>query len=90
MQVVVEYLAQIKRAAGTPREMVELPSASTLGQLLAMLGDRHDAAFRDMLLDSQGKPRRMLLFFVAEQSVDASHTLKDGDVVSILAPMAGG
>ena len=90
MQVVVEYLAQIKRAAGTPRETAELPPAATLGQLLTLLAERHDASFRELLLDGEGKPRRSLLFFVSEQSVDAGHTLKEGDVVSILAPMAGG
>ncbi|MFO0863060.1 MAG: MoaD/ThiS family protein [Gemmataceae bacterium] len=90
MQVAVEYLAQIKRAAGTARETAELPAASTLGQLVTTLASRHDATFRDMLVDGEGKARRMLLFFIGEQSVDPSYTLSEGDVVSILAPMAGG
>jgi molybdopterin converting factor small subunit len=90
MQVSVEYLAQIKRAAGTPRETVDLPSGSTLGDLLAALADRHDGAFRDLLIDAEGRPRRTLLFFLGDQNIDANQTLTDGHVVSILAPMAGG
>ena len=90
MRVVVEYLAHIKRAGGTPRDTIEIPAGATLADVLGAVSVLLDAPFRELLLDAEGKPRRSLLFFVADRNIDGSHTLNDGDVVSILAPMAGG
>lgn len=90
MRIAVEYLAQIKRAAGVVRETTHLPDHATLENLLISLAATRDEAFRELLLDRTGRPHRSLLFFVDGASVGPSHTLKDGDLVSVLAPMAGG
>lgn len=89
MRVTVHYLAQIKRAAGCATETVE-SSAATLHDFLRTLADRHDANFRALLLDDSGIPRKSLLFFVADDHVDLTKTLADGDEITILAPMSGG
>jgi molybdopterin converting factor small subunit len=90
MRVAVYYLAQMKRAAGCSSEVAELPGAATLRSLLGILADRHGASLRELLLDEAQAPRRWLLFFVGDVHVDSSYPLRDGDAVTILAPMAGG
>ena len=44
----------------------------------------------NLLLDETHEPRRSLLFFVAEEHAELSRALRDGDTITILAPMAGG
>ena len=89
MRVTVHYMTQMKRAAGCSSEEVET-TASSLGQFLRSLADRHGDSFRAMLVDDAGEPRRSLLFFVREDHADLSRPLQDGDQITILAPMAGG
>jgi molybdopterin converting factor small subunit len=89
MRITVYYMAQIKRAAGCGSETIEI-TAGTLREFLRALGEKHDATFRGLLLDDAGDPRKSLLFFVGEDHADLSHLLKDGDTVTVLAPMAGG
>ena len=90
MQITVHYLAQIKRAAGCSVETVPASDAATLRDLLRALADRHDQAFRALLVDEAEEPRRSLLFFVGEEHAELSRQLNDGDAITILAPMAGG
>ncbi len=90
MQVTVHYLAQLKRAAGRGTESVDLPAGATLGELFHHLGERHGPAFRDLLLGPDGQPQRSLLLFVGDDPANAARPLRDGDSVTILAPMAGG
>ena len=90
MQVHLQYLAQMKRAAGCAGETLELPAECTLGGLFAQIADKHPPAFPPMLLDESGQPRRSLLVFVNDSHADAQQPLHDGDTVTFLAPMAGG
>lgn len=90
MQVTVHYFAQLKRAAGVGSETLALPPGCTLSQLVAQLAAIHNGAFRDMMLDAHSQPQRALLYAVGDVQADLSHALGDGDVVTILAPMAGG
>jgi molybdopterin converting factor small subunit len=90
MRVTIHYMAQIKRAAGCASENVEVAADSTLCDALRALADRHGAAFRAMLLDDTGEPRRSLLFFVGDEHAEPARLVRDGDAIAILAPMAGG
>ncbi|MBI3824144.1 MAG: MoaD/ThiS family protein [Planctomycetes bacterium] len=83
-------MTQIKRSAGCSSEEVEMSGAVALRDFLQALGARHGAAFRAMLLDDAGEPRRSLLFFVGEEHAELSRPLRDGDAITILAPMSGG
>lgn len=89
MRVTVEYMAQLKRLAGAATETVELADG-TLADLLRTLGDRHGDSFRKLLLGLDGRPQKSLLFFVGDEPADPARPLRDGDRVTILAPMAGG
>jgi molybdopterin converting factor small subunit len=92
MHVTVRYLAQLKQAGGSAGEQVEVPSSCSVDELLAYLADRHGASLRDLLLDPAGKRQPTILVFVGDVQVapvESAH-LRDGDVVTLLSPMAGG
>jgi molybdopterin converting factor small subunit len=90
MQVTVHYFAQLKRAAGVASETVTLEPDSTLSHLVLRLSQLHDSAFRAMILDAAGNPQRALLYAIGDDQADLERPLRDGDQVTILAPMAGG
>ena len=90
MRVTVQYMAQIRRAAGCSSEEVETPAAITLRDFLRSLADGRDSAFRTMLLDESEEPRKSLLFFVGDEHAELTTQLNPGDAVTILAPMSGG
>jgi sulfur-carrier protein len=90
MQITVHYFAQLKRAAGVGSETAEIPSSATLSQLIAALAIRHSEAFRKLVLDAAGQPQRTLLYAVGDDQADLNRVLNPHDVVTILAPMAGG
>jgi sulfur-carrier protein len=92
MQITVEYAAQLKRAAGTGREIVELGPAATLSELVQRVAERHGDALKPLLLDASGGLHPSILVFVNdEQCRDAAgRALKDGDTVALLPPISGG
>ncbi len=90
MHITVHYLTQIRRAAGCASETLDVPTDCTLEVFLHQLTERHDPAFRALLVDDANVIRRSLLFFVGDDHVELSRALRDGEAISILAPMAGG
>jgi molybdopterin converting factor small subunit len=92
MRVVVKYLAQVKQAAGCPSEAVELNGDGSVAELMRRLAEQHGEPLRALLLGSAGMPHHALLLFVGGEQVhgDSPRELRDGDVVTVLAPMAGG
>jgi sulfur-carrier protein len=85
MKVSIKYMAQAKRAADRAEESLDLEGGASLGELLKLLGERHGAALARLLGGSA-------LLFVGDEQVrgDPGRVLRDGDTVTVLAPMAGG
>jgi molybdopterin converting factor small subunit len=90
MRITVHYVAQLKRAAGTAREPVELEGGCTLTRLIRLLASARGEAFRGLTVDGRGEPQPSLLVFVGEEQVRSDRPLCDGDQVTLLTPMAGG
>jgi molybdopterin converting factor small subunit len=84
-------MAQVRHAAGRSAEVVELEGPRSLSELVVRLAGSHPA-LRPLLLDGKGGVQPALLLFVGDEQVDAlrSRPLRDGDVVTLLSPMAGG
>ena len=74
------------------KSAVELPSG-TLGEVLDRLNDEHPG-FKDRLFDDEGKLRKFVNLFVADDDVrflDGLNTpVPDGETVSIIPAVAGG
>lgn len=89
MNVTVRYLAQLRHAAGRPEDVVGVPGPLPVSGLLAELAGRRPA-MRSSFLTHAGRPQPTLLVFVGDEQVGHDHPLKDGDVVTLLTPVAGG
>jgi molybdopterin converting factor small subunit len=92
MKIVVYYLAQLKQAACVSSESIELKGSCTVQELVADLAHRRGEPLRRLLLDAGGALQPTLLIFVGEEQVMRSCPvfLKDGEVITLLTPMAGG
>jgi molybdopterin converting factor small subunit len=92
MKVAVNYLAQVKQAVGCGAESVELAGGCSLQEFVGRLASRHGEPLRRLLLNAAGGLRDGILLFVGDEQVrwEVAVELKDGDVVTVLAPMAGG
>lgn len=93
MKLRVQYMAQLRTAAGCSEEVVELPDTARLSDLLHHLAmTYHDA--RSHFMTDTGQPRPSLLIVVNEAAVSAREAeatmLHPNDVVTLLPPIAGG
>lgn len=91
MKITVRYSAQARHAVGQAEEALVLDASLSVRELLVRLAERH-ANLRRLLLTEQGDPQPALLLFIRDEQVggDSGRRLSDGDVVSILPPIAGG
>ncbi len=92
MKITVRYLAQIKHAAGVSIEQIEAAPDRTVREFVVDLAEQRAGPLRDALLNPDGNPRRSVLLFVGERQVAAGEdvSLRDGDELLILSPIAGG
>jgi len=92
MRVHVRYMAQLKQAAGTASESVELDGPWSALAFVAHLAERHGEPLRQFLLGPEGQLRPSVLVFVGDEQVVAGQSvpLRDGDVLTLLTPIAGG
>ena len=92
MNITVHYMAQVRRVAGRSVEQMELDRPCTLGELVAEVARRGGEPLHRLLLDGRGEPQAALLLFVGDNQVPAGQvvSLREGDVVTVLSPMAGG
>jgi molybdopterin converting factor small subunit len=92
MKVRVYYMAHLKQAAGRAIEEVEFGVPCTAGELVRRLAERHGDPLRRLLLDARGDLQPTILLFVNDTQVTGGGAvaLRDGDEVSLLAPIAGG
>jgi molybdopterin converting factor small subunit len=92
MTVHLEYTAQLKQAAGTSRETLEVPEGATFRSACALAATRHGEEFRRLLLTSEGTLQPTLLAFHCDQPVlpQADPPLKAGDTLTLMSPISGG
>jgi molybdopterin synthase sulfur carrier subunit len=92
MRVSVRYMAQLRTAAGVAEESVDLDGPCTASDLAALLAARHGDALRRLLLGADGRLSPVVLAFVGDTQVGPEErlALKDGDVITLLSPIAGG
>ena len=93
MKLCVQYMAQLRPLIGCSDEQVDLPEGTNVARLLTQLATAQPAAATH-LLTATGQMRPSLLvarngaaISVAEA---ATTVLQDGDVITLLPPIAGG
>ncbi|HOL95687.1 MAG TPA: MoaD/ThiS family protein [bacterium] len=92
MKITVEYSAFLKQHTGRAAETVETGGPCTVQELLRGLAARYGEPFHSALLDQNDRLRPVLLLSVNEEQVNWHQPapLHDGDIVTILSPIAGG
>lgn len=92
MNITLEYLAQLRTAAGKRSETVTGKEGTTLGAVLAEAATRLGPAFTALVFDGHGNLHPSLLVMLNEEQVvpDRTRTLRDSDRVTLLTPMSGG
>lgn len=92
MQITAEYTAQMKRAAGVSSETLDVSEGMTLAEFIINLADGRDESLGRHLLGSDGQPQPTVLAFRRDEQIrlDDPEPLRDGDVITFLAPISGG
>lgn len=94
MNIKVRFEAQLRQAAGTDIVDITLDEFNSITNVFSVVSEQFGKDVSSRLLDQEGNPQKSLLLFVNDQpvaydSINVS-SLCDGDVVSILPPIAGG
>jgi molybdopterin converting factor small subunit len=92
MHLSIEYWNQARSVARCDGEVVEVPAGTTPTVLVQLLAGRHDGRLRTLLLNDvgQARPSTMLSINGDLAPCRVERPLKDGDVVALLLPIAGG
>lgn len=92
MNITLEYMAQLRTAAGRRSETVTGEDGVTLGAVLAEAATRLGPAFTALVFDGHGNLHPSLLMMLNDEQVapDRSRALRDRDRVTLLTPMSGG
>lgn len=89
MQVHVEYVAQVRTAAGVSTESVSVPDNATVQSLVAAVCEQRDGLVK-VLCTEGGAMHPSILVFRGEEPCDAGSVLADGDTITFLSPISGG
>lgn len=94
MKLRVQYSAQLRTAVGRPHDELEMPDGSSLAEMLDHLASSLDEAAAAHLIAPGGGFRQSLLIVVNDAVVPvhvaSDRKLKDGELVLLLPPIAGG
>lgn len=90
MKITVEFLAQLRVAAGEPRAVLECEEGATVAAVLARLAQAHGEEFRALTLDDAGAAKSTLLIAVEGRQVRGDGPLRAGDVLVLGTPISGG
>lgn len=96
MKVTVEYLGYIKQALNAEQsELITLRDNATVGDLLALLAEKHGDAFKKAIFDpkeTEMKPHHILAVngLLINQLGDLEAKLKDGDHLVVMPVVTGG
>lgn len=81
MQVKVLFYGGLKREAGAPERLLELPSAVTVGGLLERLKAEFPILAPQLDVTAAA---------VGDRIVDEDYAIQDGDEIALLPPVSGG
>ncbi len=89
MQVHVEYVAQLRTAAGQSAETISGPVGATVAMIARLACDRHPD-LRAILCTQSGELHPSILVFRGEEPCAADSPVVDGETLTFLSPVSGG
>lgn len=94
MRLRVQYTAQLRTVVGRAEEEIELPEGSNLAELLAHVASEMGRDAAGYLIAPGGGLQPSLLVAVNNRAISTREALavpiNNGDVVTLLPPIAGG
>lgn len=94
MQITFQYEAQLRQAAETAEQQIQLPPECTLQQGIQSAVKDGPTALQQRLLTPDDTVHSSVLMFVNDVPISstaaAGHVLQDGDRVLLLPPISGG
>jgi molybdopterin converting factor small subunit len=92
MKIRACYMAQLRQAAGRAVEEVEVDAGCSVRDFVVHLAQARGQPLRNLLLGAGGEVQPTILIFVGDEQVPPGQVvpLRDGDVVTLLSPIAGG
>ncbi len=92
MDVQIEYVAQMRDAAGTAAETVAFGGPATVQDVVRDAARRHGGRLAQLLLDEHDALQPSAIVFVGDEQIewDNVQPVSDGTRITVLAPLAGG
>ena len=92
MKINVDYVAQLKDAAGCSGECIEMADGTTVQDLVRAIAKAHGGRLAELLLDEAGALRGSALLFVGDDQAEWDEVcpLRDGVTITLMSPLAGG
>lgn len=94
MRIRVQYTAQLRSVVGRPEDDVDFRDGATLAEFLHHLGTTACRETKEFLLTTEERLQQSMLVAVNSKAIatESAHaiTMRSGDVVTLLAPIAGG
>ncbi|MCJ8279473.1 MAG: MoaD/ThiS family protein [Rivularia sp. ALOHA_DT_140] len=92
MNVTVNYLAQLKQAVRISSENIVLENPCSVQELVTQVAEKHGEPLRSFLLSSTGSLSNSILVLVGDNQIHWNQPMpgKEGDVISLMSPIAGG
>jgi len=91
MKLTVSYSGMARSVAGAATETFDLPSAATLPDLLQEIAQRHGEKMAHLVTPTHDNLPAVLIFVGDEQVTwPTPPSLKDGDHIMLVSPIAGG
>ena len=88
----LKFTAQLKEKAGVAIDQIEIAEGEKLQSILKKLADRYGKDFATILFDDNGAFRNSNLIAINEyqENYKENPTLKNGDELILMSPIAGG
>lgn len=94
MEITVHYFAVLRKLTGKRQEKIKIKEDSTLEDVLAVLVEKYGERFKQYISPPKGKKGLQLVLLINNQDSNQLNglkaTLKDGDTLSLVLPIAGG
>lgn len=88
----LKFTAQLKEKTGLAVDQIEITNGEKLQSILKRLADRYGKGFATILFDDTGNFRNSILIAINEyqENYKDNPTLKNGDELILMSPIAGG
>ena len=92
MKITIEYHGQLRHVAQKESDTIDVEENTPIPEIIAQVAAPYEDTFRVILFDDSGDLLPSALVLLRDEPVnrDPWPTLSDGDVLTLLPPIAGG